>query len=160
MLAVRKWHVLRPRSGALCRPHYSTPRTSSRHHGILLAAALLAGCGESSGPASTAATPGRASSAQAAAPARVPSAPGNVGQFVAGKDYTVLERVRFADSTGFEQPAEAFSVLLPKGWTHQGGILWKSLAACRGEMVSASWQTASPDGALRFVALPDRKSVV
>ena len=41
-----------------------------------------------------------------------------------GKDYTVLERVRCMDNQGFEQPAEAFSVLLPKGWIHEGGITW------------------------------------
>ena len=30
-----------------------------------------------------------------------------------GSDYTVLERVRFMDEMGFQQPAEAFSVLIP-----------------------------------------------
>ena len=45
------------------------------------------------------------------------------GKFTEGKDYVVLERVRFMDNTGFEQPAEAFSILLPKGWTHEGGVV-------------------------------------
>ncbi|HRD54141.1 MAG TPA: hypothetical protein PKY96_16000, partial [Flavobacteriales bacterium] len=44
--------------------------------------------------------------------------------FTEGKDYMVLERVRFMDTQGFEQPAEAFSILLPKGWKHQGGVVW------------------------------------
>ena len=66
----------------------------------------------------------------------------------------MLERVRFHDSTGFEQPAEAFSVLVPRGWTHDGGIVWKSLQACRGEMVSSRWSVSSPDGAIRFESLP------
>jgi hypothetical protein len=74
--------------------------------------------------------------------------------FVEGKDYTIMERVRFMDNTGFERPAEAFSVLLPKGWKHDGGIIWKSLQECRGEMVGARWSAGSPDGAIRFVSLP------
>jgi hypothetical protein len=74
--------------------------------------------------------------------------------FVEGKDYTVMERVRFMDEQGFERPAEAFSVLLPKGWKHDGGIIWKSLQECRGEMVGARWSASSPDGAIRFVSLP------
>ena len=117
-----------------------------------LGLAMLAGCDGS--PTSTQASqtsPG--SAATQGAPATAGSAAA-AGAFVEGKDYTVLERVRFMDSSGFEQPAEAFSVLLPRGWTREGGVAWKSLAACRGEMVSASWQAASPDGAVRFVALP------
>ena len=114
--------------------------------------AMLAGCDGQQAPATAgqAARDGAAVQGATATPSAAPAA----GAFVEGKDYTVLERVRFEDSTGFEQPAEAFSVLLPKGWTRSGGILWKSPAACRGEMVSASWQAASPDGAMRFVALP------
>ena len=74
--------------------------------------------------------------------------------FVEGKDYVVMERVRFMDNQGFEQPAEAFSVLLPKGWKHQGGITWKDMNACRGEMVTAQWSASSPDAGIRFTSLP------
>ena len=73
--------------------------------------------------------------------------------WVEGKDYTVLERVRFMDAMGFEQPAEAFSVLIPKGWTHEGGVVWKSIQACRGQMVGAKFSIASPDGAIRYQGL-------
>ncbi|HEY0979178.1 MAG TPA: hypothetical protein VGE21_17025 [Flavobacteriales bacterium] len=76
------------------------------------------------------------------------------GDWIEGKDYTVLERVRFMDNTGFQQPAEAFSVLVPKGWKHDGGILWKSLQECRAEMVSARWEVASPDRTITFRSLP------
>lgn len=82
------------------------------------------------------------------------SAPATRAAFVEGRDYTVLERARFMDDTGFERPAEAFSVLLPRGWSHQGGVVWKGLQECRGEMVSAKWSVASPDGAIRFQTLP------
>ena len=70
-----------------------------------------------------------------------------------GTDYTVLERVRFMDNTGFQQPAEAFSVLIPKGWRHEGGIIWKSLQECRSEMVGARVKISSPDGAIVFESL-------
>lgn len=76
-------------------------------------------------------------------------------RFTEGKDYTVLERVRFMDSQGFERPAEAFSILLPKGWKHEGGVVWKGLNECRGEMVSSKWSVNSPDGAIRYSVLPN-----
>ncbi len=74
--------------------------------------------------------------------------------WVEGKDYTVLERARFMDDDGFTEPAEAFSVLLPRGWTHEGGVAWKGPQTCRGEMVSANWSAASADGEVRFRSLP------
>ncbi len=94
---------------------------------------LLASCGDAS--TNPAAAQGGASSGKT---------------FVEGKDYTVLERVRFMDNQGFEQPAEAFSVLLPKGWKHEGGVTWKDMNACRGEMVTGRWTTSSPAGAIKY----------
>lgn len=76
-------------------------------------------------------------------------------RFAEGKDYVVLERVRFEDAQGFERPAEAFSILLPKGWKHEGGVVWKGLSECRGEMVSSNWKVSSPDGAISFTVLPN-----
>ncbi|MBK9176005.1 MAG: hypothetical protein IPM46_06620 [Flavobacteriales bacterium] len=76
-------------------------------------------------------------------------------RFTEGKDYVVLERVRFMDAAGFQQPAEAFSILLPKGWKHQGGVVWKGLNECRGEMISAKWSVSSPDGAITYTVLPN-----
>ena len=102
---------------------------------LTVTCAALAACG---GPSST--------------DDRSATAPDTV--FVEGKDYTVLERVRFMDASGFEQPAEAFSVLLPRGWSHEGGIVWKGLQECRGEMVGARWSATSPDGAIRVRAFP------
>lgn len=90
----------------------------------------------------------------AAASSDEPSSPTTSATFVEGRDYTVLERARFLDTAGFEQPAEAFSVLLPRGWTHEGGVVWKSLQECRGEMVGTRWSAASPDDAIRYQALP------
>ena len=44
--------------------------------------------------------------------------------FIEGKDYTVFDRVRMMDNQGFTQPVEAYSLLLPKGWQHQGEVMW------------------------------------
>lgn len=88
------------------------------------------------------------------AQSNTPSKPGK--EWVEGRDYTVMERVRFMDEQGFEKPAEAFSVLLPKGWKHEGGIRWRNTQECVAELVSAEWSATSPDGAIRFVALPAR----
>jgi hypothetical protein len=85
--------------------------------------------------------------------AQTSSAGKNHANWVEGKDYTVLERVRFMDSMGFKQPAEAFSVLIPKGWKHEGGVIWKSLQECRSDMVGARYEISSPDGAIRFKGL-------
>jgi hypothetical protein len=95
-------------------------------------------------PASGASTPSTGSAATATASAA----------FVEGRDYTVLRRARFLDTSGFEQPAEAFSVLLPRTWKHEGGVVWKGLQECRGEMVGARWRAWSPDGAIRYEARP------
>lgn len=73
-----------------------------------------------------------------------------------GRDYTVLERVRFMDNTGFQQPAEAFSALIPKGWKHEGGVVWKSLQECRADLVGARVKISSPDGAIQFESLPSK----
>lgn len=82
-------------------------------------------------------------------------AAGQAQDFTEGKDYMVLERVRFMDAQGFEQPAEAFSILLPKGWAHEGGVAWKGLNECRGEMIAAKWSVRSPDGAISYTVLPN-----
>jgi hypothetical protein len=75
---------------------------------------------------------------------------------VEGRDYVVLERFRILDQMAFDRPVEAMSILVPHGWRAEGGIRWKGINECRGEM--ASWQVSatSPDGAIRFMRLPDR----
>ena len=97
---------------------------------------------------------GSPASAAASAPASASAKTPRASSFVEGRDYTVLRRARFMDASGFEQPAEAFSVLLPRDWTHEGGVVWKNLQGCRGEMVGARWSASSPDGAIRYEARP------
>jgi hypothetical protein len=128
-----------------------------RHLGAALALASLTmtiSCSSGGNePSSSASTP------QASSPAATGATPAAGGgastaSFQEGRDYTVLERARFLDTMGFEQPAEAFSVLVPRGWKHEGGVQWKSPQQCRSEMVTARWSVSSPDGAIRFLALP------
>jgi|GEM_PF-3057714 len=62
----------------------------------------------------------------------------SASKLVEGEDYVVLERVRILDEMGFDQPVEAMCVLLPRGWKTEGGVRWKSVNECRGEIVT--WQ--------------------
>lgn len=73
-----------------------------------------------------------------------------------GKDYVVLERRRFLDEQGFDRPVEAFSVLVPRNWTSEGGVRWKGVGECRGEIISTPLKIASPDGAISFELMPVR----
>lgn len=128
-------------------------------HSCALVLALVACKGTEQKPAAP--PPGSAAPVEPATGAAVVAAVADAPvvaepTFVEGKDYLVLQRVRFMDEQGFEQPAEAFSVLLPKGWTHEGGIQWKGLQECRGELVTAAWSAASADGAIKLVSLPMR----
>ena len=77
-------------------------------------------------------------------------------RFIEGKDYVVMERVRFLDRMGFDRPVEAFSLLFPKGWKTEGGIKWRGVQECRGEIVSPYLKASSPDGALTLEAFPVR----
>lgn len=73
-----------------------------------------------------------------------------------GKDYVVLERRRFLDEQGFDRPVEAYSVLCPTGWKSEGGVQWKGIGGCRGEIVSMAFKLTSPDGRIVFEQLPVR----
>lgn len=78
----------------------------------------------------------------------------NKGSFSEGKDYLVYERVRILDNTGFTQPQEAYSLLLPKGWKHNGNISWNQPGTmCAGTYRQLS--ATSADGNYRLEQLPD-----
>lgn len=76
--------------------------------------------------------------------------------FAEGKDYVVLERRRFLDTQGFDRPVEAYSVLCPKDWKSEGGVQWKGVGSCRGEIVSTAFKISSPDGRITFEQGPVR----
>src|SRR5687767_14971708 len=77
------------------------------------------------------------------------------GDFKEGTDYLIYARVRLLDNAGFTAPAEAYSLLLPKGWTHEGEIVWNAPgSACAGTF---RWFKArSADGNYSFEMLPDQ----
>lgn len=106
-----------------------------------LCLAILTACGDPAGNPATAQSNGGTKATQ---------------NWKEGTDYTVLERVRFMDNTGFQQPAEAFSALIPKGWKHEGGVVWKSLQECRADLVGARVKITSSDGAIQFESLPSK----
>lgn len=76
-------------------------------------------------------------------------------KFIEGKDYMVLERLRVIDPSGFAQPMEAYSMLVPKGWKSTGGITWKVGHPCMAEVINNRLTVTSPDGhyALEFYPL-------
>jgi hypothetical protein len=58
------------------------------------------------------------------------------------------------DKVGFASPAEAYSLLLPRGWTQESDIVWNNPGqSCNGTF---RWLKAkSPDGKFSFEILPD-----
>ncbi len=77
-------------------------------------------------------------------------------QWVEGTDYTILERLRVEDKHGFAQPMVAYSILLPKGWTSQGGITWRVGHMCMNESVSNRLTAYSPDKKFQIDFYPIR----
>jgi len=74
--------------------------------------------------------------------------------YVAGKDYTEYQWARIWDRQGFERPIEAFSLLIPKGWTLKGEIIWNAPGnECAG---TNAWLNAqSADGSTSLQILPN-----
>jgi hypothetical protein len=71
-----------------------------------------------------------------------------------GKDYVLLKRFRVVDQKGFDQPVEASSFLLPASWTVNSNVQWNGLSKCIPEMLQASIQATSPDGAFELLLFP------
>lgn len=80
------------------------------------------------------------------------SAEGQTKNYIEGTDYLVYERVRLLDKNGFSQPLEAYSVLLPKGWTQESEVIWTKGTGCDG---TSSWMKAtSADGKFSIQKFP------
>lgn len=102
-------------------------------------------------PSARAAAPSSAAPSSAAPSSAAPS---TGSTYTEGQDYLVMERVRFLDQMGFDRPVEAFSLLLPRGWTVEGGVRWLGVEQCRGDMVTTAMKASSPDGSIQLQALP------
>jgi len=66
--------------------------------------------------------------------------------------YLLVSRVRFLDQQGFDQPVEAFSMLFPKDWRTEGGVVWGNVGGCRAEFIRSQVKATSPDGKFQFEA--------
>ena len=74
-------------------------------------------------------------------------------KYTEGKDFTEFVRARVMDKAGFSQPVEAFSILIPKTWKFDGGIIWNPPGTtCAG--VNQGVKAQSPDGKFIFEMLP------
>jgi hypothetical protein len=70
------------------------------------------------------------------------------------QEYTEFERTRIHDNIGFSQPVEAFSLLVPKGWSVDGGIFWNQPGTiCAGNNLGI--KAVSPDNKYSFELLPN-----
>lgn len=73
--------------------------------------------------------------------------------FREGTDYLLFERARVVDKNGFDVPVEAFSVLLPKGWSFDGVVDWQQPGSgCDGTYMNFKAQSA--DGSYSIEVLP------
>lgn len=74
--------------------------------------------------------------------------------FTEGKDYTEFVRARVLDKVGFNQPVEAFSILVPKGWNVDGGIIWNPPgSSCAGTNLGV--KAGAADGKFSFEMFPN-----
>ncbi|MBN8729236.1 MAG: hypothetical protein J0L64_01755 [Acidobacteria bacterium] len=121
------------------------------------AAILLAGCGGNkenpmiTGQPVNGSAPGGATVSTAFA-GSAGSGAGVDGSAATSGEYIIMNRVRFLDQQGFDQPVEAFSMLFPKDWRTEGGIVWGNVGGCRGEFTRSQVKATSPDGKFQFEA--------
>ena len=74
-------------------------------------------------------------------------------KFIEGKDYTIMERVRVLDKIVFNQPVEAYSMLVPAGWKSNGEIWWATPGNVGGG-INTKFKTTSPDGQYSLEIFP------
>lgn len=119
----------------------------------ILLSALLIACGSSPAPVDADGDGVISPTEEAASAAEQKPAK----KFVEGKDYVVLERLRVIDPTGFAQPMEAYSILVPKGWKSQGGITWQVGNPCMVEAIRNRVSVTSPDGTMALEIYPTQQ---
>ena len=74
-------------------------------------------------------------------------------KFIEGKDYTILERVRILDKTGFEKPVESFSLLIPKDWKSNGEVIW-IMPGKKNPDTKTRFKSVSPEGKYSIELFP------
>lgn len=94
---------------------------------------------------SAAGAPGEHADAASPRPSQGP-APDGVTRL---RPHTVVDR------TGFGQPVEAVSVLVPDGWGFESRVTWAGEGGfCSGDHAGVFWQMTSPDGTLAISSHP------
>lgn len=71
------------------------------------------------------------------------------------KDYLLMRRVSIIDPAAFGRPLEAASILLPKDWKVQSGVVWTQDIGCPRNQIKLSLKAQSPDGQLGFEVFPE-----
>lgn len=68
---------------------------------------------------------------------------------------TRLRSRTVVDESGFGQPVQAVSVLVPEGWTFESRVVWAGENGfCSGDHAGVFWSMSSPDGERAIQALP------
>lgn len=73
---------------------------------------------------------------------------------VEGKDYIILKRFRVEDKTGFDNPVEVSSFLLPANWQVNSSVQWNLYSKCMPEKIQASINAKSLDGEYELMLYP------
>lgn len=58
------------------------------------------------------------------------------------------------DEFGFEQPIDAYSLLLPADWRLKGSVQWHGVAECPLELAKVHFMATAPDGNERIESIP------
>lgn len=69
--------------------------------------------------------------------------------------YLLMRRVAIVDPGGFGRPLEAASILLPKDWQVESGVVWTGDIGCPRNGIRLSLKARSPDGKLGFEVFPN-----
>ena len=64
-----------------------------------------------------------------------------------------MQSAQLVDNNGFERPLVAATILIPAGWTLQGGVQWGAFGLC-GPDYASNVDIASPDGASHLRVFP------
>ncbi|MGA7178694.1 MAG: hypothetical protein WBX11_03770 [Thiobacillaceae bacterium] len=73
----------------------------------------------------------------------------------ARQDYLRLHQIKIIDPAGFGHPVEAATILLPKDWQVESGVVWTGDIGCPRNSIKLSLEAQSPDGKLGFEVFPD-----
>lgn len=110
--------------------------------------ASLSACGPDSEAAADLAT---ATIAAAQGGSRAPAAPRTAAPLPPG--VYAVQKLEIIDSSGFERPMVAGTILAPAGWSMQGGVVWSPLGPCGADFASTV-SLHSPDGASAVRVVP------